>query len=46
MKMLIMGDVCPTAYTSEYFRAGELTELFSDVIPLFAKSDASIVNLE
>ena len=46
MKMLIMGDVCPTAYTSEYFRAGELTELFSDVIPLFAESDASFVNLE
>ena len=46
MKLLLCGDVCPTALTDPDFAAGNVSALFSDVATLFAGNDVNMVNLE
>jgi len=46
MKMLLLGDVCPTNETAPLFAQKDITTLFSDVVTLFEKADYSFVNLE
>ena len=46
MKLLLCGDVCPTALTDPYFAKGDVETLFSDVATLFDGNDVNMVNLE
>ena len=46
MKLLLCGDVCPTARTDPYFAKGDVETLFSDVASLFEGNDVNLVNLE
>ena len=46
MKLLLLGDVCPTQETSLLFHNVQVDELFGDVRSLFETSDFSFVNLE
>jgi len=46
MKMLLLGDVCPTDESNALFAAGDTAALFGGVKPLFDQADWSFVNLE
>lgn len=46
MKMLLLGDVCPTGQTAPYFEAKDVDTLFGNTMPLFEDSDFTLVNLE
>ena len=46
MKTLLLGDVCATQVSDPYFRAKDMNTLFTDVLPLFERSDYTVVNLE
>lgn len=46
MKTLLLGDVCPTAATSPYFKEKNIPELFGDTASLFEDKDFVLVNLE
>lgn len=46
MKLLLCGDVCPTALTDAYFANGDVKTLFGDVATLFDGNDVNLVNLE
>lgn len=46
MKLLLLGDVCPTVCTESYFDRCDVDALFGDVKTLFSSADYSIVNLE
>lgn len=46
MKLLILGDVCPTEITASLFEKVETDKLFSDTKTLFDNADFSFVNLE
>lgn len=46
MKLLLLGDVCPTEYSREAFGAGDVKTLFGETTELFQRSDYSFVNLE
>ena len=46
MKTLLLGDVCPTDMTKEYFAKQDVTTLFGDTVSLFQGKDFVFVNLE
>lgn len=46
MKLLLCGDVCPTALTDPCFAKGDVETLFSDVASIFEGNDVNLVNLE
>lgn len=46
MKCLLLGDVCPTEQTSEFFASNDLDTLFGNSLPLFRNKDFTFVNLE
>jgi len=46
VKLLICGDIVPTAESAESFRVGDILSLFSDVLPVFGSADRVLVNLE
>lgn len=46
MRLLIGGDVVPTATSAEAFRQGDTQALFQDVLPVFASADRVLINLE
>ena len=46
MKILLLGDVCPTQKTNENFKKGDLETLFSDTKTLFEGKDIAFINLE
>ena len=46
MKTLLLGDICPTIYTKEYFASVNVDALFSDTVSLFSSVDFSFINLE
>ena len=46
MKMLLLGDICPTDITKELFAKEDAETLFSDTVSLFEGKDAAIANLE
>lgn len=46
MKLLLLGDVSPTANNAELFREGDLNVLFNDTLALFQNADYRICNLE
>ena len=46
IKLLITGDFCPNARVVDLIDEENYKIVFNDVIPLFEKSDYSIVNLE
>lgn len=46
MKLLLLGDLCPTDETALLFEQGKTDELFTDVRPLFDAADFAVVNLE
>lgn len=46
MKLLIVGDVCPTDTTNPLFEKGEKEALFGDFLNVFKAHDFSFVNLE
>ncbi len=46
MKMLFLGDVCPTDESHSLFASGDADALFGNVKSLFDRADWSFVNLE
>ena len=46
MKILLLGDLCPTSTTNPLFEKGDIDTLFTDTQKLFASSDVKILNLE
>ena len=46
MKGLLLGDVCPTDFSSQLFDKGNVDTLFNDVASLFCGNDFNIINLE
>lgn len=46
MKMLLLGDVCPTANNAEFFEKKDMTTLFGNSMPIFEGNDFTFVNLE
>ena len=46
MKMLLLGDVCPTESTKEYFIKKDLDTLFANALSIFKDNDFTLVNLE
>ncbi len=46
MKILLLGDVCPTDYSREAFATADADKLFGDTVTLFQRNDFRFVNLE
>lgn len=46
MKLLLLGDVCPTAVTAPLFAAKDVETLFGNTVSLFRNADFRFVNLE
>ena len=46
MKMLLLGDVCPTMDTAQYFKANDIETLFGKALSIFEGNDFTLVNLE
>ena len=46
MRMLLLGDVCPTDVTAPFFEACDISALFSDAVSVLQGNDFSFVNLE
>lgn len=46
MKILVMGDICPTETTAPLFKKGDAEALFGDTLSLFEKKDFAIANVE
>ncbi len=46
MKLLLLGDVSPTANNAELFCEGDLNILFGDTLSLFEQADFRVCNLE
>lgn len=46
MKLLLLGDMCPTVRTAEYFDKMDVKALFGDSEEIFKKYDFNIVNVE
>ncbi len=46
MKVLLLGDVCPTKASNPFFDNKDVEVLFSDTVTLFKNNDVNIVNLE
>lgn len=46
MKILVAGDVCPTASTEKFLVNGDLSAAFGDVRSVSTGADAFLINLE
>ena len=46
MKMLLLGDICPTSKNYELFDARDTASLFGDALSLFENHDFSVANIE
>lgn len=46
MKMLLLGDVCPTAFSAPLFKEKNIPALFGRTLSLFENKDFAFVNLE
>ena len=46
MKMMLVGDVCPTVFTRQAFIDGDVEKLFGSAASLFEGNDVNMVNLE
>lgn len=46
MKLLLLGDICPTAVSAPLFKAKEIDTLFTDTLSLFEGKDLVVANLE
>ncbi len=46
MRLLLLGDICPTAVNLELFEKGDKEALFGDTAALFAGHDYSVANIE
>lgn len=46
MRLIFCGDLVPTPPTRAGFDAGDLNALFGDTLPLLARGDFAVVNLE
>lgn len=46
MKIMLMGDFCPTEETNELFKAKDIKTLFGDSLSLFEGTDINFVNME
>jgi len=40
------GDIAATKHSEAYFRSGDMSTLFEDILPLFQEADNVVVNLE
>ena len=45
MKIMLMGDFCPTECTDELFKAKDIKTLFADTVTLFEGNDINFVNM-
>ncbi len=46
MKTLLVGDICPTAYSTPYFARKDIAALFNDTTSLFEDKDFVFANIE
>lgn len=46
MKMLLLGDICPTSKNYELFDADDRAAVFGDALALFKNHDFSVANIE
>lgn len=46
MKLLLLGDICPTTVTAPFFEARDTATLFTDVLPSLQGNDFTFANLE
>lgn len=46
MKLLLCGDICPTAKNEALFAQGDVTALFGEIATLFEGNDLNVANLE
>ena len=46
MKTLLVGDICPTVYSTPYYKEKNIPALFSDVTTLFENKDLVFANIE
>ena len=46
MKALFLGDICPTDYSSPYFKEKDISKLFGDSESIFKDRDFIFANLE
>ena len=46
MKIMLMGDFCPTECTNELFKTKDIKTLFADTVTLFKGNDINFVNME
>lgn len=46
MKIMLMGDFCPTECTNELFKTKDIKTLFADTVTLFEGNDINFVNME
>lgn len=46
MKTLLVGDICPTAYSTPYFAQKDISTLFNDTTSLFEDKDFVFANIE
>ena len=46
MKLLLLGDICPTAASAPFFKVKDISTLFTDTLSLFEGKDLIVANLE
>ncbi len=46
MKTLLVGDICPTALSTPYYKEKNIPALFSDTVSLFENKDLVFANIE
>ena len=46
MKLLLLGDVCPTDHSWDAFASANVEQLFGDTATLFERNDFNVINLE
>lgn len=46
MRILILGDICPTPHTEPYFAGVDMEALFGDFPRIVGQHDATLINLE
>ena len=46
MKTLLVGDVCPTVHSTQYYKEKNIPALFTDTVSLFENKDLVFANIE
>lgn len=46
MRLLLLGDICPTDTTAPYFKKKDYDTLFADSLSIFKEADYTVANLE